>query len=397
MPRPRTGSHVWRGNLLYARISYKDEVSGKQKSKERRVPSNKIIDLRKTIRELENELEERGQEIFDGQRITFKSAAEAYAQEHIKPAVILDGKKIEGLKRPSDAQRWLNTLIEHFGKKQIGKIDYQSIKAFKQKRLKMPTARGDQRKTASVHRELEILRAVLRFAQGRGWLFKNPFGAGSPLINKADETERMTILSADDEATLLSHCVPPHRAHLRSFVVIAIDTFMRKGELFALLKSDIDFVKGVVRVRSTTTKTERPREIGLTSRALAELRCLTEYIQPGDKVFTLGSVKRSWATACRLAGLKDLRIHDLRHTGITRRLKAVVRAALPWQIVMKESGHSQLKTFMRYFNPDDEMLAEAAKAMSELYAADRDRGQDDASESLNGHVFDSLNNSPHVN
>jgi hypothetical protein len=34
---------------------------------------------------------------------------------------------------------------------------------------------------------------------------------------------------------------------------------------------------------------------------------------------------------------------------------------------MKESGHTQIKTFMRYFNPDDEMLAEAAAAMSELY------------------------------
>jgi integrase len=144
---------------------------------------------------------------------------------------------------------------------------------------------------------------------------------------------------------------------------------MRSGELFSLVKSDIDFESRVVHVRWTTTKTERSREIGLTQRAYDELVRLTEHRSAEASVFEIESVKTSWKTVCDKAGLADVRIHDLRHTGITRRLKAVVKAGLPWHIVMKESGHTQIKTFMRYFNPDDDMLAAAARAMSEMYGS----------------------------
>jgi integrase len=399
MPRPRTGSHVWRNGLLYARISYRDEATGKLKQPERRVPSNKMIELPRILRELENDYQSMGPEVFDGQKVTFKEAAEAYKKEHIKEAVIVEGKKLEGLKNPRDQERAIETLVAHFGTKRLSKIDYKQIKAFKNKRLNTKTRRGTNYKVASVNRELEVLRQVIRFAQGQGWVIKNPFRAGSPLINKADETERMTILGSEDEAKLLAQCIPP-RAHLRSIVVVAIDTFMRKGELFKLIKSDIDFDRGIIRIRSTTTKTERPREVGLTQRALLELRCITQYLKPESKVFTLGFVKRSWETACRQAKLKDVRFHDLRHTGITRRLKAVVRAGLPWQLVMKESGHTQLKTFMRYFNPDDAMLAEAAKAMTELYAKEAAEQKEKTQErpvEQDFSKYEILTNSPHVN
>lgn len=373
MGRPRTGSKRWRNGNLFAVISYKDEQTGEQKFKERRVPSNKLTDLPAIIRELDNEFSAGGkdavQETIEAAKVTFERAAREYQKEHMQAAEIVNGRKISGLKNTNSPKIWLERLIEHFGKKPLRKIGAKEIRRYKALRLKTPTLRNPEKTyaVASVNRELELLRAVFRYAQGHGWILKNPFILAKGLISKSDETERMTILTPEQEGKLLAQCVGAKRAHLRSVIVIGIDTFMRSGELFSLLKSDIDFENRIIRVRWTTTKTERAREIGLTNRAYDELVRLTEHREASASVFEIESVKTSWKTVCEKAGLTDVRIHDLRHTGITRRLKAVVKVGLPWHIVMKESGHTQVKTFMRYFNPDDDMLAAAAKAMSEMY------------------------------
>ncbi|MGH9838050.1 MAG: tyrosine-type recombinase/integrase [Blastocatellia bacterium] len=365
MPRPRTGGAVERDGRLYARVTWRDPLTGKHRARERRVKSAE--ELPRLIRQLENELELGGQEMVDGAKMTFRYVAEKYAVEHHKPAKIVGGRKVEGLRALDQPKQFLKTLVLHFGGMKIQAIRYVNLREFKQKRLATPTLRGEDRAIASVNRELEEMRKVLKFALQQGWIARNPFNDGRPLINKSDEVERMRILSVEEEARLLAQCVPPHRAHLHAFLAVAIDTFMRKSELFRLKKGDIDFEKRVINVRGTTTKTEKPRVIGLTQRAHGELYRAMQF-QPDDAlVFPMGSVKRSFATACRLAGLKDLRVHDLRHTGITRRLEAVVAARLPWQIVMQESGHTQFKTFMRYFNPDIRLLVSGAEAMGEMF------------------------------
>ena len=364
MGRPRTGSHVFRDGQLYAKVSYKDEETGKRRVKERRVPSNKLTDAPAIIRQLENELAASGPDAFEADRVSFEVAARAYKKAHVRPARMENGKKVEGLKNTKDPERWVEILIKHFGATPIKKLTYDDLRQYKARRMKTVSARGRLLATASVNRELEILRAIFRFAIAKGWIHRNPFAAGKPLINKSDEQQRMTILTPEQEGRILARC-SGRRAHLFPFVIVAIDTFMRSGELFALRKLDIDFAERCVRVYGS--KTDQMRQVGLTPRALSELQRLTVYLKDEDKVFALGSVKKSWASACKLAGVKDVRVHDLRHTGITRRLEAVVGAKLPWQLVMKEAGHSSFKTFMRYFNPDLKLLARAAEAMSELY------------------------------
>ena len=75
------------------------------------------------------------------------------------------------------------------------------------------------------------------------------------------------------------------------------------------LKNDIIAIKG--------TKTKYDRYIPI-SKPLKELLSGIEKNQDNLYVFNrnggkLGDFKRSFHTACRDAGLKDLRIHDLRH------------------------------------------------------------------------------------
>lgn len=368
MPRPRTGSHFWDGGKLFARITYIDPETGKQRSRSRRVTSNRMDDLPKVVRELENDLDVGGKELIDGSRLSFREVAERFAEEHLIPAKIVNGKKVEGLRDVRIPNIFLHTLMDHFGRRKIGSITYKQVKDFKAERLKTPTNRKGERSETSVNRELQMLRQVFKYAMQRGWILRNPMTMGQPLINVANENERIRVLSFEEEAKLLAVCVEP-RQHLRALIIVGIDTFIRLGELYRLKKKDINFAERYITVLSENSKVFRERRVGLTPRAYAELEHLTKYLKDEDPLFQFGSAKRSWATACRLAGVKDALMADLRDTGITRRLEAVVRAHLPWQTVMKESGHTQIKTFMRYFNPRIELLVQGAEAMERLPGA----------------------------
>ena len=79
---------------------------------------------------------------------------------------------------------------------------------------------------------------------------------------------------------------------------------------------------------------------------------------PDDLVFGIGeSVKRAWKTACKLAAIEDFRLHDCRHTATTR----MIASGSPHTEVMKITGHSQLKTFLRYLN----ITTEAAERIAD--------------------------------
>jgi hypothetical protein len=53
----------------------------------------------------------------------------------------------------------------HFGNKRIREITPDEIAQYKRNRLKQPKADKKQRAIASVNRELEVMRAALKFAE----------------------------------------------------------------------------------------------------------------------------------------------------------------------------------------------------------------------------------------
>jgi integrase len=255
-------------------------------------------------------------------------------------------------------------------------ITHSDILKFKLKRLKDPNKRDAEQgidstlKLASVHRELQLMRAVLNFARRKGWIARNPFELGEPLISMASERKRDRILTREEEAKLLAACEKKSRAHLRPILVAALDTGLRKGELLKLRWLDVDLTSGLIRLRATTTKTEQPRTVGMTARLRAELEQLwAKSPKKADwLVFGIKSdIKRGFAAACEDAEIEDLRFHDLRHVATTR---LVETKALHTQEAMKITGHTQQTTFARYINPADETARRAAEALDEWLAAD---------------------------
>jgi integrase len=124
-------------------------------------------------------------------------------------------------------------------------------------------------------------------------------------------------LSFDEEDRLFAK-LTGNREYLRSIVTVAIYAGPRRGELLKLRWSDVDFALNTINFKQTKTNKDRsvPME-PIVRTALLELREIAgdvEYVFVNPDTGTrYTEVKRSFATACREAGINNFRFHDLRH------------------------------------------------------------------------------------
>ncbi|HEV3470064.1 MAG TPA: site-specific integrase [Pyrinomonadaceae bacterium] len=371
MPRIRKGAEIEKNGNWYGRVRY---TLPNGKRKDIWMPAQDKTHAAQLVREKLRELELTGESEINSDRVTFAQLAQTYREKKLVPAKIIEGRKVAGVKSIKPALCALEALINGFGKQRIKTITHSDIETYKLKRLDTPSKRGGQRSIASVNRELEMLRAMFRFALRQGWLMRNPFSMGDSLISKADEVRRERILSPDEERRLLDAC---HKQdannrerliHLKPLIIAALDTGCRRGELFKLLWRDVNFGTRTITILAENCKTARPRIVGITPRLFDELKRIWED-STGDKdalVFGVtNTIKTGWRALCLEAKIEGVRFHDLRHTAITR----MVKTRQPASLIMKVSGHTQHSTFARYVNPDNEMITGIAEALAEFNAA----------------------------
>jgi integrase len=202
------------------------------------------------------------------------------------------------------------------------------------------------------------LRRLFSIALREGWILRHPFSGSDTIISSSDETKRTRILSEAEEDALLDAC-DENRAKLKAIIVCALDTGMRRGEILSLRWADVDLKNRRINIQAMNTKTLRSRSIAITFRLLEELLILPNR-DSSTRVFGItDTVKRSWATAKRIAGISDLRFHDLRHTCATR----LVQGGLPIAEIARVLGHSNITTTFRYANVDDSTLERAAEIL----------------------------------
>jgi len=341
-----------------ARMTYRDE-SGKVRNIKRQVENR--TEGKQLLNKLLREIEDHGEQIIDGDSMTFKKLAEIYEERKLTPPVYKGEAKVSGLRSHQSMKVFLNALIEHFSAKRIKNITHSDLEKFKLERLNTITIRGSERSITSVNRELQLMRAVLNFAKRNGWIANNPFEQGESLISQAQENRRDRVLSREEEMRLLAAC-NGRRAHLRSILICALDTGMRRGEILQLRWKDVNIEEGVITIRATTTKTMRPRSVPMSTRLREELKRMREKA-PDDAEFLVfgidSDVKHGFTSACEEAGIEDFHFHDCRHTSTTR----LAQSGLSPLEVMRITGHSQLTTLTRYFNQTNEQLKKAAAAL----------------------------------
>lgn len=138
---------------------------------------------------------------------------------------------------------------------------------------------------------------------------------------------------------------------------------MRIGEILKLIWQDIDFENQIITVRAFNTKTMRTRHVAMTPRLYAALQNAHETSTKEAESLVFGitdTIKTAFTNARRLAGLPDVRIHDLRHTAATR----LVQGHLPLSEVGRILGHTQANTTFRYVNANIETARRAAGVLA---------------------------------
>lgn len=197
---------------------------------------------------------------------------------------------------------------------------------------------------ATINRRLAALRRVLALAHSRwDWLTVD-VAKKIPLL--PGETQRQVWLTLPEAARLRRAC---NRGRVRAAITLLLCTGMRVGELLRITPDDIR--DGAIYLDSRT-KTGRPRVVPILPPGQRYLKYLPLTI-------SYDGLRSAFDTAKRVAGLTDLRMHDLRHTVGSRLAEsgATLRDIQVWL------GHTNPATTTRYTHVERDRLEAVARKL----------------------------------
>ncbi len=252
-------------------------------------------------------------------------------------------------------------LREAFGDQKLSEIGYMNLETWRNKRKATPTRSGKPRAAGSVNGEVAVFDHMMNKAVEWGLLEVNPFKKGKRLMIKTDN-QRTRFLSETEIEALLSECP----SHLRPIVETALLTGMRRGEMLSLKWDHIRH--GNIYLEGGMCKSGKGRKIPISDQLDEVLKGVRQgnqlkspYVFCDSDGHRFYSVKRSFAGACRRAGIEDFHFHDLRHTFASR---LVMRGA-SIKAVQELLGHASLAMTMRYSHLSHDHLKDSVNLLND--------------------------------
>ena len=202
----------------------------------------------------------------------------------------------------------------------------------------------------SFNLELSALSHFFNYCIKQKIIQKNPCSG----IKKLNELSRIKTLSDDDIQKLITGATNKLTRDLITFLIFS---GCRKGEALNLKWDDVDLQNGIIAIKGTKTKYDRYIPISKPLKALLSgieknQDCLYVFNKNGAK---LTDFKRSFHTACRNAGFKDLHIHDLRHVFASKMVMGGTSLFITGSLL----GHRTTEMTKRYSHLVPETLKKA--------------------------------------
>jgi integrase len=212
----------------------------------------------------------------------------------------------------------------------------------------------------SIIKEFNTLKHILRLALEWECIPANPAQGIRP--PKA-APGRVRYLQPNELKAVIMQCTD----WLRSIVVVAVNTGMRRSEILKLRPLDIDLHHGRILLRQT--KNGESRIVYLNAAARAVLAAAGTGAA-GTEVFssyTPEQVSVAFARAAKRAGVLDFRFHDLRHTAASwlRMQGADIHT------VAQILGHKDLRMAARYQHLSPAFMAEAVGRLDAAFGLER--------------------------
>lgn len=282
----------------------------------------------------------------------------------------------------------LRTAFRRFLKIRLDDFSALDIEAWRANEM----ARGLSPET--IRRDIASLKASFNRAVEWGLIEKSPIG--SVKRPKVDQNPKVRFLTEDEEKRLLLALdqreeklraerdsanawrkargyplLPDLRGaaycdHLKPMVVLAINTGMRRGEIFDLTWNHIDFANRMITVPAWAAKSNQTRHIPMNKeveRLLLAWRsnCHRDQSLVFENQFgeRFGQIKTAWATLLRVAGIVSFRWHDLRHHFASK----LVMAGVDLNTVRELLGHSDYEMTLRYAHLAPQHKRKAVEAL----------------------------------
>ncbi|MDE0702962.1 MAG: site-specific integrase [Rhodospirillaceae bacterium] len=227
---------------------------------------------------------------------------------------------------------------------------------------------------ASANRTVKILSHMYRLGAGWGLVPEgcNPCRS----VEKYPERSRERFLTDAEfarlgrvlEETAESGTVSPLAAAAIRLLML---TGCRKSEILTLRWLDVDLDAGEIHLADAKSG---PRAVQLPPTAVGLLEALPRrkdslWVFPGndrDGRFSGSGLDHAWRTVRAVAGLEDVRMHDLRHSFASRAL--ALGETLP--VIGKLLGHSDIETTSRYAHLAQDSIHGTAERVAASIAGD---------------------------
>jgi integrase len=261
----------------------------------------------------------------------------------------------------------VRNLLRILGRPRLCDLASDQIDRFVQER------QSEGVRPATINRDLAVLRRMLKLAQKRRYLVRNPFDQVE-MLNETRGRRQARILTFEEERRLMS-AIPPN-SYLRPLLVLLIETGLRVfREALPLKWEDIDFQNHVLHVRSSKTAAgERlvPLSQYCESTLLQWHQLLAgtfQYVFPNARKVNapLRDIHRSWKDLLMRAKIPDTWLHDLRATFATR----LSACGLSTFQIAQLLGHSSGRIIAVYAKSFDEGRRDAILRL-ESYRADHE-------------------------
>lgn len=223
--------------------------------------------------------------------------------------------------------------------------------------------KADGISNATINRELDVLSAALNYARFKlEWEIANPV---ERMSLKEPEGRLRWITRAESDVLIREAEKEPKSPHLADFIRLALNTGCRKNELLKLEWERVDLRENRLYLEGQHTKSGKRRIIPLNDGArqalLGRANFRAQFCPASPWVFAHKSGERvqymqnGYEAACVRAGIKDFRVHDLRHTFASW----LVSAGIPLVEVRDLLGHSTIEMTERYAHlaPDNHVRA----------------------------------------
>ncbi|MFN0118179.1 MAG: tyrosine-type recombinase/integrase [Elusimicrobiota bacterium] len=193
---------------------------------------------------------------------------------------------------------------------------------------------GQGKKKSTINRSLTSLRSLFNQAVKDGKIRENPT---SQIKKLREDNQRIRYLTEQEIHQLLEGATP----RLQDFIILGVNTGLRKQNLIDLSWNDVDTIAGVIHVLKT--KSGKAYEVPMNETVFRLIQRLAE-LQKCSSVLDTINLKREWETAVKAAALKDVNIHTLRHTYASH----MTMKGVDIFTLSKLMGHADIKMTQRY-------------------------------------------------